>query len=311
MSTIQDLVSKHKYTLGLSWISGEAFANQPLADQVVSSSDFIGRLNIVHPKRIQVIGREEINHIQTISTAALQRALDTFKQHKSPCFIIANSLEAPSSILSFCAEHQLPLLSSTAEASYLIDTLRSYLSRICAPKLPTHGVFMDVLGLGVLITGESGIGKSELALELISRGHGLVADDIVILTRHAPNAIEGRCEPILQNLLEVRGIGLLDIKAIFGETAVRRKMNLKLIIHLVRDHDEDFERLPFNEQGEDILGLTIPRINLAVKAGRNLAVLVEAAVRNTILTLRGVNTLSTFIDRQSLAITERTNNEPS
>jgi hypothetical protein len=156
---------------------------------------------------------------------------------------------------------------------------------------------MDILGLGVLLTGESGLGKSELGLELISRGHGLVADDAVDLYRISQTSLEGRCPELLQNLLEVRGIGLLDIKAIFGETAVRRKMRLKLIVHLVRKEtmEREFERLPYEPLYEDMLGLPVRKVVIAVDAGRNLAVLVEAAVRNTVLQLRGIDTYQEFI----------------
>jgi HPr kinase/phosphorylase len=167
-----------------------------------------------------------------------------------------------------------------------------------------HGVFMDVLGVGVLITGESGLGKSELGLELISRSHGLVADDAVEFSRIAPNMIEGRCPELLQNLLEVRGLGLLDIKTIFGETAVRRKMRLKLIVHLVRRStlEENYERLPIDSHTEEVLGLPIRKVVIPVAAGRNIAVLLEAAVRNTILQLRGINTLEDFMERQRRAM---------
>jgi len=163
---------------------------------------------------------------------------------------------------------------------------------------------MDVLGVGVLITGESGLGKSELGLELISRDHGLVADDAVEFARIAPNMIEGRCPALLQNLLEVRGLGLLDIKTIFGETAVRRKMRLKLIVHLVRRStlEENYERLPLHSQTEEVLGLPIRKVVIPVEAGRNLAVLLEAAVRNTILQLRGIDTLKEFMERQQKAM---------
>jgi HPr kinase/phosphorylase len=167
-----------------------------------------------------------------------------------------------------------------------------------------HGVFMDILGMGVLITGESGLGKSELGLELVSRGHGLVADDAVDLFRVSQTSLEGRCPELLQNLLEVRGIGLLDIKAIFGETAVRRKMRLKLIVHLVRKEtmERDFERLPFEPLYEEILGQPVRKVVIAVDAGRNLAVLVEAAVRSTVLQLRGIDTYQDFLKRHQKAI---------
>jgi HPr kinase/phosphorylase len=186
----------------------------------------------------------------------------------------------------------------------VIDVLRAHLGQHFANRTTRHGVFMDILGVGVLITGESGLGKSELGLELISRGHGLVADDAVDLYRVAQTALDGRCPDLLMNLLEVRGIGLLDIKAIFGETAVRRKMRLKLIVHLVRKEtlEREFERLPYEPLYETVLDVPVRKAVIAVDAGRNLAVLVEAAVRNTILQLRGIDTYKEFIERHRIAM---------
>ena len=163
---------------------------------------------------------------------------------------------------------------------------------------------MDILGLGVMITGESGLGKSELGLELISRGNGLVADDAVDLFRINQTTIEGKCPELLQNLLEVRGIGLLDIRAIFGETAVRRKMRLKLIVHLVRREtlENEYERLPYEPLTQDVLGVPVLKVVIQVVAGRNIAVLVEAAVRNTILNLRGIDTYQDFVERHRRAM---------
>lgn len=309
MITIRDLIKEHKNTLYLSWIANAERGDKELTDHALSSADLIGHLNMVHPDRIQVFGIEEITFFKRLPKSNQLRSLKELKDNDAPCIIIAENLEAPELLHAFCVEQGIPLLSSPVDAAYLIEVIRIYLSRYFAPKTLVHGVFMDVLGLGVLITGESGLGKSELALELISRGHGLVADDVVHLTRPAPSVIEGRCDPLLQNLLEVRGIGLLDIKTIFGETSVRRKMNLKLIVQLLKSHGDDFERLPFQDQTEDILGLPVLRVKLAVIAGRNLAVLVEAAVRNTILKLRGIDTLADFMQRQSLAIKESSSNE--
>jgi len=183
----------------------------------------------------------------------------------------------------------------------VIEKLARYLAKLLAESIERHGVFMDVLGLGVLITGESGVGKSELGLELISRGHGLVADDVVELSRLAPDALEGRCPPMLKDFLEVRGLGLLNIRTIFGETAVRRKMKLRLIAHLERPQPgqgDPAERLPLAERSEQILGVTVRKVTVPVAAGRNLAVLVEAAVRNEILKLRGIDSTAEFLARQ-------------
>ena len=199
---------------------------------------------------------------------------------------------------------KIPLFATQESSALVIDLLRAYLSKHFADRTTMHGVFMDILGLGVMITGESGLGKSELGLELISRGHGLVADDSVDLYRINQTTIEGRCPELLQNLLEVRGIGLLDIKAIFGETAVRRKMRLKLIVHLVRREtlERDYERLPHEPLLQDVLGIGVRKVVIQVVAGRNIAVLVEAAVRNTILQLRGINTYDEFVERHRQAM---------
>jgi HPr kinase/phosphorylase len=164
-----------------------------------------------------------------------------------------------------------------------------------------HGVFLDVLGMGVLITGESGVGKSELGLELISRGSGLVADDVVELYRTAPETLEGRCPALLKDFLEVRGLGVLDIRTIFGETSVRPRMNLKLIVHLERPAGPDavrLERLPLAASNQTVLGVEVRKVSIPVAAGRNLAVLVEAAVRNYVLQLRGIDSTHEFIARQ-------------
>jgi HPr kinase/phosphorylase len=196
---------------------------------------------------------------------------------------------------------QTPLFTSPVPAPRVIEKLARYLAKALAESVERHGVFMDVLGLGVLITGESGVGKSELGLELISRGHGLVADDVVEISRIAAGTLEGRCPPMLKDFLEVRGLGLLNIRTIFGETAVRRKMKLRLLAHLARPQPggrEASERLPLTEQAEEILGVMIRKVTIPVAAGRNLAVLVEAAVRNEILKLRGIDSTAEFLARQ-------------
>jgi HPr kinase/phosphorylase len=168
-----------------------------------------------------------------------------------------------------CDRAEIPLFVTDESAGHVIDLMRGYLGQHFADRTTRHGVFMDILGLGVLLTGESGLGKSELGLELVSRGHGLVADDAVDIYRISQTALEGRCPALLQNLLEVRGIGLLDIKAIFGETAVRRKMRLKLIVHLVRKEtlEREFERLPYEPLYEDMLDLPVRKVVIAVDAG--------------------------------------------
>jgi HPr kinase/phosphorylase len=196
----------------------------------------------------------------------------------------------------------VPVLATEIPGAQLIDRLRRYLGKALAESAERHGVCMDVLGLGVLITGDSGVGKSELALELVSRGHGLVADDVVEISRIAASTLECRCPPMLKDFLEVRGLGVLDIRTIFGETAVRPKMNLRLIVQLERPGVSETARLPLHELSEEILGVAVRKVVIPVAAGRNLAVLLEAAVRNYILQLRGIHSTALFMERQRAEI---------
>jgi HPr kinase/phosphorylase len=302
MLTIQELVSDNADKIPFTWVAGTGAAHRLIPDTGMAAADLVGHLNLIHPSRIQVFGKEELSYYLRFEPKRRIHHLEDLVTGGVPAILIAENLQAPEDLQEFCNLQQVPLLSTSIEAAQLIDLLRIYLGKRLAPKTTVHGVFMDVLGVGVLIMGESGLGKSELALELISRGHGLVADDAVELSRSAPNVIEGQCPPLLQNLLEVRGLGLLDIRTIFGETSVRRKMKLKLVVQLVRSNADNFERLPERDETQDILGISIRRVMLQVAAGRNLAVLVEAAVRNTILTLRGIDTMGEFIERQALAI---------
>jgi len=221
-----------------------------------------------------------------------------------PALILADGQIPPPGLLTTCERAQIPMFATEGSSAFVIDLLRAYLSKHFADRSTMHGVFMDILGLGVLITGESGLGKSELGLELISRGNGLVADDAVDLFRINQDTIEGRCPELLMNLLEVRGIGLLDIRCIFGETAVRRRMRLKLIVHLVRREtlERDYERIPYEPLTQDVLGVPVRKVVIQVVAGRNIAVLVEAAVRNTILQLRGIDTYQEFVERHRKAM---------
>jgi len=306
--TIATLVADNQERLQLSWLAGQARGHQVELGHGMASADLIGHLNLIHPARIQVLGNEELAYYTRFDSKRRLNHIQDLIKSGVPAIIVAGNNQPPHSLLQACKEHSIPLLKSTLPSAEIIDILRVYLARRLAPKLLMHGVFLDVLGLGVLITGASGLGKSELALELISRGHGLVADDAVELMRTAPSVIEGQCPELLQNLLEVRGIGLLDIRTIFGETSVRRKMTLRLIVHLTLAKPESFERLPIAPQYQSVLGVPVRRVSLPVVAGRNLAVLVEAAVRNTILNLRGIDTTREFIARQNQAIAQNNPN---
>ena len=302
------LFEAHRELLHWAWIAGHAHPERRFDEAAVrdarSAADLVGYLNYIHPYRVQIVGRREVAYLLQSAPEDQERRISRIVTLEPPMLIAADGVTPPDRLVAMCDRAEIPLFVTAESAGQVIDTVRAYLAQLFAERITRHGVFMDILGLGVLLTGESGLGKSELGLELISRGQGLVADDAVDFYKISQSAIEGRCPELLLNLLEVRGIGLLDIRAIFGETAVRRKMRLKLIVHLVRKEtmEREFERLPYEPLYEDILGLPVRKAVITVDAGRNLAVLVEAAVRNTILQLRGIDTYQEFIKRHQAAM---------
>ncbi len=308
------LFEAHRESLRWEWIAGHAHPERRFDDDAVrdarSAADLVGYLNYIHPYRVQIVGRRETAYLLASSPEDQERRISRIVTLEPPVLIVADGQAPLERLVAMCDRADIPLFVTTESAGHVIDVMRGALAQHFAERTTRHGVFMDILGLGVLLTGESGLGKSELGLELISRGHGLVADDAVDLYRVSQTSLEGRCPELLMNLLEVRGIGLLDIKAIFGETAVRRKMRLKLIVHLVRKEtmEREYERLPYEPLYEQILELPVRKVVIAVDAGRNLAVLVEAAVRNSILQLRGIDTYQEFIERHQRAMEKQSPN---
>jgi len=300
--SIAQLFEDNREKLDLTWEAGKDGGDRQLDDDAIAASTqgIIGHLNFIHPNWIEVLSATETDYLNRLDSGSLQQNRQRLAESVVSCFIVAGAAPVPTWLRDFADSTHTPLLCSRQPSLELIWLLRPYLGRVLAPSNSLHGVFLDVLGMGVMITGESGVGKSELALELVSRGHGLVADDVVELHRIAPETLEGRCPPVLRDFLEVRGLGVLNIRTIFGETAVRPRKNLKLIVHLQKASSADFnslDRLPSNDVHEDIMGVHIRKFILPVAAGRNLAVLVEAAVRNYVLQLRGMDSTKDFLAR--------------
>jgi HPr kinase/phosphorylase len=290
--------------LKLTWIAAHGVERHvELKDMETYGPDVVGHLNLIYSHRVQVIGKAEQNWATRVGESCWRRQIDDLMAYQPPAIILADDLESMPGLQESCETTGTPLFTSPKACSVVIDLLHLYLARRFADAVSVHGVFLDVFGMGVLITGDSGIGKSELALELVSRGHGLVADDVVELRRTAPTTIEGRCPSMLKDYLEVRGLGLLNIRTIFGETAARRKMKLKLIVHLQKNMpDDDTARLPLDAQSQGILGIPVRKVCIHVAPGRNLAVLLEAAARNCILQMRGIDSMSEFINQQQQVI---------
>lgn len=289
--------------LKLTWFAGREGGDKDLTSELIkgSSKGLIGHLNFIHPNWIQVLGTTEVQYLRSLDPELCHQTLTDIASRDLACFIVAGTEQVPPTLHDVAEARQIPLFLSPVPSVELMWMLRPYLARALADSTTAHGVFLDVLGMGILITGASGVGKSELALELISRGSGLVADDVVELYRVGPETIEGRCPAVLRDFLEVRGLGVLNIRAIFGEAALRPRKNLKLIVHLERPSRElaQLERLPLRPGSENVMGVSIVKVTIPVAAGRNLAVLTEAAVRSQVLQLRGLDGTMEFVARQA------------
>ena len=301
--TVAKLFAENQGRLGLTWLAGGQGGSKVLTGEAALKPTVgqVGHMNFIHPFRIQILGAAEIAYLGSLSPDELKAVVDALFTIDLAVIVVANGEPVAPYLAEQCNQHHLALFTSPQPSPHVVDVIRLYLMRVLAESTTLHGVFLDVLEMGVLITGASAIGKSELALELISRGNGLVADDIVELYRISPDTLEGRCPGVLRDFLEVRGIGILNIRTIFGETAVRPRKLLKLMVHL-EDHSHEafseLDRLQVNATFQEILGVPIRKVTIPVAAGRNLAVLVEAAVRNFVLNQRGIDSTKEFIERQ-------------
>ena len=300
--SVQQLFDDRREKLSLTWVGGQRGASRALTNDALNRPGvgLVGHLNLIHPLLIQALGTSDVEYLDNLDGAQLGASLEALCTSETLAIFICDGADAPKYLIEAADRFGTPLFLSLKKSRVFVNLLRPYLQRELSEVTTSHGVFLDVLGFGMLITGDSQIGKSELALELISRGAGLVADDAVELYQVGPETIQGRCPPLLRDFLEVRGIGVLNIKAIFGETAVRPRKTLRLIVHLERPTKEYFQgldRLQTKSSTTTILGVEIPTVTLAVVAGRNLAVLVEAAVRHYILQTRGYDSTKDFLDR--------------
>lgn len=310
--SIARLFEETRDKLQLTWIAGKNGADKGIDSELTkdSSKGLVGHLNFIHPNLIQVLGASEVDYLAGLDTAECRSLLQQAATRELACFIVAGTGSTPQTLIDIAESTKTPLFSSPIPSVELMWMMRPHLARALAESTTVHGVFLDVLGVGVLLTGDSGVGKSELALELISRGSGLIADDVVELYRLGPESIEGRCPTLLRDFLEVRGLGVLNIRTIFGEAALRPRKNVKLIVHLERPSGSDpayLDRLPLKPGTELLMDVEIRKVTVPVAAGRNLAVLTEAAVRSYVLQMRGIDSTREFIERQAQLMARQDN----
>jgi len=322
--TVEELFTAQEDKLKLKWVAGQqgskhiiipdydAFPkgqtvakktrrkHKPNEDSQASKS-LVGYLNLIHPHQIQILGEIELKYLDEMRKISKQDSIIQLFNNKPVSIIIADGCPVPTLIKRKSNECSVSLFSSPFSSTRLTDELHYYLTSLFADRSTMHGVFMEIMAIGVLITGPAGIGKSELALELISRGHRLVADDAPLFSRITPDIINGTSPPTLQDFLEVRGLGIINVRELFGDSAIKKNKYLKLIVqlqHLDNKKIHNLDRLEGSYSERDVLGLGIPEITLPVAPGRNLAVMMECAARNHMLRLSGYNAAEIFAKRQ-------------
>ena len=306
--TAGNIIESHSERLKLKWIAGASGSERSLEapDARWSGMALVGYLNTVHANRVQIIGPEELDYLTELDEQHSVTTVSRIFHHpRTALILVSDGKEIPQKLLEIADQAGMPLMVSQLPAPELIYHLQFHLARALSPKSSMHGVLLSVMGHGVLLTGESGIGKSELALELISKGHHLVADDAVTIRRTSPEHLEGFCNPKFSHFLEVRGLGILNIREMFGEAATRMTKRIELIVNLQRMDSQilgTMDRLRQEQSYREILGIQIPEITVPVTSGRNLSVMIEAAVRNQILVGRGYNAVEDFITIQQDAI---------
>jgi HPr kinase/phosphorylase len=290
--------------LELNW-TGSRLGEKRVIDSSESDGGrtaLVGHLNLIHPNRVQVLGVTEIGYLERLGENSRRDLLNQLFAGNTELIIIGENQRIPDDLKQRAEASSTPVFLSPRPTAQLVNYLQYYLTSLFAEKITMHGVFMEVFSLGMLITGDPSVGKSELALELVARGHRLVADDAPVFARTAPDVLNGRCPDVLRDFLEVRGLGVLNIRAMFGDSAIKQNRNLRLILRLVSMTEAEMhkiDRLHGSRASQNILGVEIPEITLPVAPGRNLAVLAEAAARNHTLLLKGFDSARLFVERQS------------
>ncbi len=266
-----------------------------------------GYLPYVKPGRVQILGESEYAYLETLGEVVATERLSEVVKLEVPCLISTKGNQPPSQVIEMCNRHQVPLLVTTENTSDTIEIISAFLEDDLAPRIQMHGVLLDVFSLGTLIVGDAGIGKSECALELVYRGHRLVADDLVMVRRTHKRGLLGSPHELLHNYLELRGVGIIDIRKHFGMTATQPSVTISLVIQLIKLspgakaleqkwREEMMERPQAWTSTKTILGMEIPKYTMVVAPGRDVAIMVETAVRKCLLAQRGIQDEREFLD---------------
>jgi HPr kinase/phosphorylase len=293
--------------MNLDVVAGEAGLNRVIqvADLHRPGMEIAGYFDYYPAERVQILGKTELTFFQTLTDEQKQERIARMISDVTPCFVISRGQDIPEELLTKAEEASVPVLRSPLTTTILASRLTNFLENELAPTTTIHGVLVDVYGVGVLITGSSGIGKSETALELVKRGHRLVADDAVEIRQTADNQLYGSAPDLIKHLLEIRGIGIINVMTLFGAGAVRSVKKISIVMALENwQQDKQYDRIGLDEEKTQIIDTEIPLLTIPVRPGRNLAVIIEVAAMNYRLKGMGYNAAQQFTSKLTAAISD-------
>jgi len=290
---VQELIDDKTHGLELYAISGQKGLSRRVYNPRIQKLGLVvtGHMVYLHPHRIQILGNTEISYLKSLADAESVAIINELCKNDVVCFVVTRNLKVPDHFLEVTEKKGIPLLRTKLITSVFIERITKYLEEKLAPSTTVHGVLMDILGVGTLIIGRPGIGKSENALELIMRGHRLVVDDVVFVKKMGAMDIYGESPDMIKNLIEIRGVGIVDIGRLFGVAALREKMKIDLVVELLDwDNNLEYERVGLKEDKFRLLGIDLPVVRIPISPGRNASTIIELACRNHILKIHGINT---------------------
>lgn len=305
--TIEQLIEDVQARLDLTVVAGRAGLDRTISAPRIQKPGLAltGYTEQLHPDRLQVLGGTEIEYLATVTPEQARMGISTVMSSTPACIVVTRGLAPPDLLIEVCEACRIPLLSTGLASAEFISRVTGYLQSQMAPSTSVHGVLLDVLGIGILLLGKSGIGKSEIALDLVVRGHRLVADDIVSIRRKSSNLVYGSGSGIIRHHMEIRGLGIINIKDLFGISSVRDAKKIELVIELAEwDENEEYDRLGLDDHYYKVLDVDIPMLRLPVRPGRTMATIIEVAARNQLLKIQGHHSARAFQERLNRAIAE-------
>ena len=301
--TIEKLAEK----LHLKPLYGLEYLDSEITTSEISRPglELAGYFNFYPAERIQLLGRTELSFAEQLSSRTRLKTMRRLCTPETPCFVVSRKLLPPEELVQAAEEAKIPILQASSRTTHVSSSVTNYLESRLAERMSMHGVLVDVYGIGMLITGESGVGKSETALELVQKGHRLVADDRVELYQHDELTLVGEAPEILNNLIEIRGIGIVDVMTLFGAGAILDTKQVDLLVHLENwTPDKQYDRLGRAVETTEVMGVSIPKMRIPVKTGRNVSIILEVAAMNFRAKKMGFDATKTFTERLEQLIAE-------